>query len=255
MYKSLLSTLKPLVFEGKSGVLHVTHKYNDQARIFLKEGIVDQVETMTLQGKKAADACTHWLSITTEFVEGEQSDYTPDSEVDTNSLLSLLEKVAVTIDAIVKIMPELDVIIGIDMVKLRSNDTLSNSCRRIAKIYDGMSSVEDVLQQSEFSERVILTNTCKLLMAGIAERRTVQSLMSVHEREDFFQMLKDRLVQLIGPVGVLLVDEVLDKISLRGDQLTWKEVPLILDGLAENLEGKQKKEFLTWSSSYRQKSD
>ena len=121
MYQSLLHILKPLVFEGKSGTLHVIHKYGDQARLFIKEGIIDQVETNTKSGKQAAETCVQWVSINASFQEGKQDHYTPDPSVDTNALLSYLEKTHKNINIISRNILDDRAILQIDSDKLNTN--------------------------------------------------------------------------------------------------------------------------------------
>ncbi len=251
MYQSLLPTLKPLIFEGKSGILKITHRYNDQAQLFLREGIIEQVETTSLRGKQAAAACARWVSITTEFVEGQSDNYTPDPEIDTNSFLSFVEKIFNTIETINKNIPDNDVILQIDTDKLHKTDKLSAENLKIALLFDGVRNIEQVLLLSGKSELAVLAHTCKLVMAGVANKVTIKNVMPKQDREKFLELLNAKLTDLIGPAGLILVDDAFEKIGSDPETLTREEIPALIAEIGVLLDDKELVELDKWSTTYQ----
>lgn len=250
MYQSMLNILKPLVFEGKSGILHVTHRYDDKARLFLKEGLIEQVETTKVRGRKAADACTRWASIITEFKEGEQGNYTPDPEVDTNSFLSYLEKTSKNIEVINKHIPNDSAIFQVDSNKLNNNDKLSAGDIKIAMLFDGERNLEQILSMSGKSELAVLTHTCRLILSGIVKKGEPKTLMSKQDQEKFLQSLNEKLIDLVGPAGSFIVDDGFEKIKSQPDMLSKEEIPVLLTAIGDILDGDQQKELGDWGKNY-----
>ena len=250
MYKSLLPIIKPLVFEGKSGILHITHKYNDQAQLFLREGIIEQVETTNLRRKQAAAACARWISITTEFQEGEPGTYTPDPEIDTNSFLSYIEKTFNTIEIINKNISDDGIILQIDTSKLNKTDKLNAEDLKVALLFDGIRNIEQVLFMSDKSELAVLAHTCRLVMAGVANKVTVKKTMPKQEQEEFLHSLNTKLTDLIGPAGPILVDDAFEKIGSGPDTLAREEIPALIAEIGVLLDDEELVELDKWSANY-----
>ncbi len=251
MYQSLLPILKPLVFEGKSGILHISHKYNDKAQLFLREGIIEQVETTKLRGKQAAATCARWISITTEFQEGEHGEYTPDPEIDTNSFLSYIEKTFNTIELINKNISDDGIILGIDTNKLNKTAKLNAEDLKIALLLDGTRNIEQVLSMSDKSELAVLAHTCRLIMAGVAHKVIVKNnIMPRQDQENFLQSLNEKLTDLVGPAGSILVDDAFEKIGSTPKTLAQEEIPALIAEIGVLLDDEELVELDKWSATY-----
>jgi len=250
MYQSLLPIVKPLVFEGKSGVLQVTHKYDDQAQLFVQEGIIEQVKTKHLQGKKAVATCARWVNITTRFEEGKQDDYTPDPEIDTNDFLSFLEKSAKNIEVIRKKIAGDDAVFQIDSNKLNNAKKLGAEDLKIALLFDGKRSIEQILPLSGKSELAVLTHTCRLIMSGVAGQATAKDVLPKEEREAFLQALDEKLTDLVGPAGSILVEDALETIGSRTDMLTQDEISPLLSAIGTMLEDDEKVSLDEWGEKF-----
>lgn len=250
MYQSLLFVLKPLIFEGKSGLLEIIHKYDNAAKVYLKEGIVEQVETKTLSGKKAASTCIQWVSITTSFQEGVQSRYTPDSEIDTNYLLSFLEKTSKNIKVINEKIPDADVIFKIDSSKLQSAKKLGADDLKMAMLFDGRRTVAQVVAMSDFSELAVLTRVCRLLLSGVAQEAVVKDIMPENERSSFFDGLNKTLLDLIGPAGGVLIEDAFDSTGLRLEMLAHEDIPRLLSAIGELLDPEENDSLQKWGKQY-----
>ncbi len=250
MYQSLLPILKPLVFEGKSGVLKITHKYDDQAQLFLREGIIEQVKTTNLRGRQAAARCAGWISITTEFQEGQDDGYTPDPEIDTNSFLSYIEKTFKTIEIINKYITDDSVILQIDINKLNKVDKLKAEDFKIALLFDGKRSIEQVLSMSNKAELAVLAHTSRLIMAKVANKVTQKDVMPKQEQEDFLESLNTKLTDLIGPAGPILVDDAFETINSGPDMLAREEIPSLVAAVGVLLDDEERVELDKWSEQY-----
>ena len=254
MYQSLLPILKPLVFEGKSGVLKITHKYNDQAQLFLKEGIIEQVVTTNLRGKSAAAKCAAWVNITTDFQEGEDNNYTPDPEIDTNLFLTYLERTFKTIEMINKNISDDSVILQIDINKLNKVNWLNAEDLKIALLFDGKRSIEQVLAMSDKSELAVLAHATRLIMAKVANKVTLKNVMPEQDQKDFLQSLNTKLTDLIGPAGPVLVDDAFKTIDSGPGILAREEIPSLIAEIGALLDDEERIEFDEWSNKYIEKS-
>ncbi len=250
MYQSLLPVLKPLVFEGKTGILQIIHKYNDQAQLFLREGIIEQVETTNLSGKQAMSTCARWVSITTKFQEGELSNYTPDPEIDTNSLLSYLEKALNTIKIINKKISDDGIVLQVDTDKLSKTSKLTTDDFKIALLFDGTRNIKQALSMSDKSELALLAHTCRLIMAGVAKEIIIKDIMPKQEREDFLHSLDTQLTDLVGPAGQILVDDALKTIGSGPDTLAREDIVPLISEIGTLLEDEERVELDRWSESY-----
>ncbi len=250
MYQSILPTLKPLVFEGKSGLLEVLYKYDDRALFFINEGIIEQIETKRLEGEKAATACTRWASITLTFTEGEQSSYLPAPQVDTNAILSYLEKVYKNLKVINENIPDNNAIYKIDLEKLNKSERLNAEDLKIGLLLDGKTSIEQLLAKSEKSELALLTHICKLILAGVARQTVRKKIMPKKEQDSFIQDLTTLLVSLVGPAGPILLEDCFKSIDSEPGMLAREEISPLLMAIKNELDDTDRAELETWSETY-----
>ncbi len=251
MYRALFSILKPLIFDGKSGVLRIDYKYEDRAFLYLKEGLVEQVETSRLKGLKAAHACMRWVSITTEFREGRADGYQPDPDIDTNAILSYLEKAAKNIGVITKYIPDDDTVFRVDASKLHQTTKLNAEDFKIALLLDGRRSVAEVLAMSGKSELAVLTHVCKLILAGVARPAPAREGMPDEERNDFLQALNKKLTELVGPAAYLLVEDAFHAMGTGPESLARDEIPRLLGEIGTLLETDEQEALVRWSKRYQ----
>ncbi len=250
MYQSLLPILKPLVFEGKTGSLQIVHKYNDQAQLFLREGIIEQVETTNQSGKQAMATCARWISITTKFQEGELSNYTPNPEIDTNSLLSYLEKTLNTVKIINKKISNDSIVLQVDTNKLSKSSKLTTDDFKTALLFDGTRSIKQALSMSDKSELAVLAHACRLIMAGVAKEIIVKDIMPKQEREDFLHSLSAQLTDMVGPAGQILVDDALEEIGSGPDTLAREDILPLTSEIGALLEDEERIELARWTENY-----
>ncbi len=252
MYQPLLPTIKPLVFEGKSGILYVNHKYNDTARLFLKEGIIEQVETNTLSGGQAAAACARWVSIKTTFAEGEEGIYDADQGIDTNTFLAYLEKAANNIKVIKKYIPDDQAIVAIDSEQLHAAGQLNTDDLKTAILFDGQKTIEEIFQQVQQPEIVFLTHICRLIIAGAATLVPAKNVIPEEERTRFLQELEDKLTDLIGPAGPILIEDGFKAIGSEPARLSREEIPALLSEVGKLLDPRERDELAGFGREYRQ---
>ena len=253
MYQPLLPIVKPLVFEGKSGTLHITHKYNDSAQLYIKEGIIEQVATLHLLGKKAAATCIRWVNISTSFDEDDHSTYTPAPDIDTNELLSFLEKSSKNIAIIQKKIGNDQTIFKIDGDKLNKAGKLSAEDLKIALLFNGKRTIEEVVALTEKSELAVLTHTCRLIIAGVAEQVTEKKdILPRRDRMALLDSLDEKLTNLVGPAGVILVEDAFEKIASEPESLTLSEIGPLFDAIKVMLDDDEKKDFTAWAKQFNQ---
>ena len=247
MYQSLLPIVKPLIFEGKSGILKITHKYGDQARLYVREGIIEHATTSKLEGKNAVATCLRWVNITTSFDEGQSEPYTTDPEIDTNDVLSFLEKSAKNISIIQKYIPDDQAIFHIDSQKLNAATKLSADDLKIALLFDGKKTIEQILPLAGKSELAVLTHTCRLIMAGVAQQAESKEALAEDVRTELFEVIEDKLIDLVGPAGAILVEDALSNIGINAEHLAVEDIKPLLDEIASMLDEEEQEEFHAWA--------
>ena len=247
MYQPLLPIVKPLIFEGKSGILKITHKYDDQARLYVREGIIEHGTTSRLEGKKAVATCLRWVNITTSFDEGLTESYSPDPEIDTNDVLSFLEKSAKNIAVIQKRIPDDQAIFQIDSQKLNTAAKLSADDLKIALLFDGKKNIEDILSLAGKSELAVLTHTCRLIMAGVAEQISAKDVLPEEKRTELLEAIENRLIDLVGPAGSILVEDALANIGTRTERLAAEDIEPLLREISSMLDEEEQEDFQAWA--------
>ncbi|WP_457577693.1 hypothetical protein [Desulfomarina sp.] len=250
MYQSLLPVLKPLVFEGKSGVLEIVHKYDDRGFFYLNEGIIEQVETKKLQGRHAAAACVRWVNITTRFTEGGPGKYVPDPDVDTNEILSYLEKVHKNIAVINDKISDDNAIFQADFDRIGEVERLSAGDLKVAMLLDGERNIEQVMRKSGKSELAVLTHICRLMLAGVIEQKISKNILAPDEQNDLLVSLEKVLIELVGPAASILIEDSFEEIQSRPGALAKEDVQPLFSVLRKELDGKDRASFDAWSSSF-----
>jgi len=247
MYQALLPIVKPLIFEGKSGILTITHKYDDQAKLYVREGIIEQGKTSKLEGKKAVAACLRWVNISTSFDEGLSESYNPDPEIDTNDILSFLEKSAKNIGVIQKRIPDDQAIFQIDSQKLNAATKLSADDLKIALLFDGRKSIEDILPLAGKSELAVLTHTCRLIMAGVAQQVSAKEILPEDKRSELIEKIEDKLIDLVGPAGAILVEDALANIGTKAERMAAEDLEPLVREIGSMLDEEEQEEFRSWA--------
>ena len=252
MSNHLFSTLKPLVFEGNSGILQVTHAYNDQALFYLKEGMIEQVVTSKLQGAKAVKLVSGWVSITSTFFEDKQGHYSPTLEIGTAAILALLEKNSKNIAVIQNKIPDNSIILHLNSSKLNSVKTLNTEDLKVAVLFDGTRSIEQAMEVAGKSELALLTHTCRLIMAGVATAQVIQKeIMREEERILLLHSLTETLTQTIGMAAPIYMDDAFAEIKSQPDMLSKEEIPSLLAALGRMLDDDEERaELDKWEMEY-----
>lgn len=243
MYQSLLPILQPLIFEERSGTLQVTYRYNDQAQIFLKDGIIEQIKTNNSHGLNAMATCAQWVNISPRFQEEKSGEYTVEPAIETSAFLAFLEKTSQHIETIKQHIPNDHAIFCIDSDKLSKSDKLSADDFKIALLFDGKRTVQEILSMSDKSELMILLHTCRLLLSGIANQKAEKDVMPLEEQEPFLQSLSDRLSYLVGPASSILIKDAFEEINSLPDMLTREEIPLLLTTINNYLNEDERAQF------------
>jgi hypothetical protein len=249
MYQSLLPVLKPLVFEGKSGVLEIVHKYDDRGFFYLNEGIIERVETKNLQGRQAAAACVRWVNISTRFSEGLQENYIPDPDVDTNEILSYLEKVYKNISVINDKISDDNAIFQADFDRIGEVERLSAGDLKVAMLLDGERNIEQVMRKSGKSELAVLTHICRLMVAGVIQQKISKNVLDTAEQNDLLASLEKVLIELVGPAAPILIEDSFEEIQSRPGTLAKEDVLSLFSAIRKELSGDDRARFDAWSSS------
>lgn len=250
MYKSLLPVVKPLVFAGKSGVLHIRYQQIDHARLYFNEGLIEQVETADLQGEQAVEKCLKWVTVETSFEEGKQEGYVRDDTIDTNAILSFLEVAHHNVLAIKQYLTDNNVILQIDPDKLHDAKGMDKETLKAALFFNGKDTLGEVIELTGQPERTILIRACKLLISGCAEILANKEVLDKTERIEFLKTLNTKVIDLVGPVGPVLVDDAMAAIGTEPYSLSREELPRIVEEIVRHVDTDEGTELTVWSSDY-----
>lgn len=250
MYQSLLPVIKPLIFEGKSGLLEITHKYNDTARLYIKEGIIEQVETKSLKGKAAASLSMQWISFTSTFSEGQPGQYTLDPQIDTMSLLSFLEKTVKNIEIINNHISSDTLIYQVDKEKLGKVSNLNEKDQKMALLFDGKNTIADIVTLAGNAELAVLTRTCRLIIAGVAKEGLPKTLLAADKREEFLDGLNDQLMDMVGPAAIVVIEDGFDTVNSSPETLAKEDIAPLLEAIGQSISDDENNTLKVWGTKF-----
>jgi hypothetical protein len=250
MYQSILSILKNLIRDKKTGALSVTNEFNEQASIFFKEGLIQQAEIGETQGRKPLSTCIQWLRIETVFQEGDIWEYSPDTAINTSETVAFLEKMEVNIEKINNNIPSNDSILYFDSSRLKKMKKINAKYFKIALLFNGQRTLKQVREKSSLTDMVFLVNACDLIMLNIVVRKDNEISLSTADREIFLQKLDTKLNEFVGPATSFIVDDAFEAINSQADILKGHEMPLLIQHIGTCLDADDKEEFNTWSKAY-----
>lgn len=250
MYQSILSVLKSLIYDKKTGVLSVTNDFNEQASIFFEKGLIQQVEIGEAQGRKPLLICIQWLRIEAVFQEGDLWAYSPDTAINTNETVSLLEKMQVGIEKINKNIPSDDSVLCFDSSKLKNIGKINAKYFKIALLFNGKRTLKQAREKSTLTDMVFLVNACDLIKLDILAKKESKVSLSTVDRKFFLQKLDTKLSEFVGPATSFLVDDAFEAINSRTDTLKHTDIPMLIEHIGQSLDAEDKGEFEVWSKAY-----
>ncbi len=240
MKNSLLTDLKTLVYNGESGVLTVDHKFGNQAKVYIEEGLIAGIVAGNTTGTEAAKLFGRWISVTSHFSKQKITLPKNIKSVETSSFLSALEKVAASVEKLKDVIPSYDTCIKIDMEKSNTDNQFSSQELKIALLLDGTRSVEQVISESGQPELEVLAKIYKLCNLGIARIFKANKPMKKQACESFLKNLQETLSELVGPVADVLLDDAFEKIGIQPDSLSETDIPLLLNTIGAELGEKER---------------
>lgn len=257
MSQSLYSVLKPLVFQGESGVLRVKHRYGDVGTIELREGLISRVETGGREGREAVLLLNCWISLNCEFAAGDVSSDVATSGVDTSEVLKFLEKVEKISEKMKKLLPDHGMIIKLSREKLRNNSKLNEKDVALIKRIGGQSSVETLIRDSDDREIDVLAGVCRLLSLGVAaavqapepaieevtpveltpeEPEEKSKPLSPEVRLKFLSGLEKKVGLHFGPAAGIFIGELLTDMGIQTKSLTEDQAFDLIDQLSGHMD-------------------
>jgi hypothetical protein len=253
MYRSLYEEIKPLIFNGESGTLSIDCEYGESARIILNEGLIEGVYSEKAEGKQALETIAKWVSFSTRFSQGERGDRNSSITIDTNSFLSILEKVHKIIQKINSVIPSNNAIFKGDTSKVDKHKRFSSVDLKVMMLLDGKRPLKQVVPGSGYSELDVLISIFRLVSSGIVKFLSDDIPMPDKEREAFLESLSSKLTGYVGPAAAILVNDAFQTLGHGSEMLTLKEIPIVIESVSDPLE-KEERELLTqWSLDYLQK--
>jgi len=169
MYRSLYEEIKPLIFNGESGALRIKSEYGESARIILNEGLIEGVYSEKAEGKQALEIIAKWVSFSTQFSQGERDDRNSSVTIDTNSFLSILEKVHKIIQKINTVIPSNNAIFKGDTSKVDKHKRFSSVDLKVMMLLDGKRLLKQVVPGSGYSELDVLISIFRLVSSVIVK--------------------------------------------------------------------------------------
>lgn len=270
MSQSLYSILKPLVFEGESGVLLVKHRYGGEGTIELREGLIADVQTGDKSGRDAIMTLNCWVSIGCEFKAGAANQGAVTSGVDTSEVLKFLEKVESITQKINKFIPDHQIVFSVSAAKLKNNSKLTGKDLKHAQRVDGVKSVEMLIRESPEREIDVLARICRLVSLGIAtivenvaEPKEVETIadadvepskegvtaLAADKRLSFLAGLEKKLGNHFGPAAGIFIGELLTDMGFQAKTLTEDQAYDLIDKLGEHMDDGEVAQIEYWATN------
>ena len=250
MYDSLYEIIKPLIYNGESGILNIDHEYGGKARIVMVEGLVEGVLVGDLNGKAAVRTCAKWVSISTAFLQGEKEAKVKLIAVDTSKFLSIFEKAHQMIQKINTLIPGNDAIFEGDLRLAHKHKRYSAVDAKVMRLLDGKRNISQIVTESGFPELDILISVFRLGSSGAARFIVTSKLMTDEERMEFISALTRRLMEFVGPAAEVLVSDAFKTLGHSPEMMTREEIPAIIESVVNPLDIDEKKTMVRWSISY-----
>lgn len=286
MSQTLYSILKPLVFAGESGVLHVKHLYGGQGAIALREGLITGVRTDKYRGRNAVLTLNCWVSVDCVFRRGENDQAAGSSSgIDTSEVLKALEKIDGIAQKINKLIPNHQMIFCVSSSQLKDNARLSGKDLKYALSIDGKKSVAALIKESSAREIDVLAAICRLVSMGVARRvqskakavvKKVQKAapeikkvkkaapdiknnvrpvaeegtpLAAAKRLNFLAGLEKKLGGHFGPAAGIFIGELMSDLGFQAKTLTEEQAFDIVDQLGEHLEEGEVAQIEFWAAT------
>lgn len=286
MSQSLYSVLKPLVFEGESGVLHVKHRYSGQGIIEIREGLITDVKTDKHEGRNAVLSLNCWVSIDCAFRQGKNNPDATPSGVDTSEVLKFLEKIDGITKRINKVIPDHSLVFSVNPAKLKDNPKLNSKDLKYASNIDGKKSIDALIRESSEREIDVLGAICKLITLGVAgtvtkkremkppvktvqpkkKEETVKEAVQVAEIEieevgpdeeplaasirlNFLAGLEQKLGVHFGPAAGMFLNELMADLGVQSKTLTEQQAFDLIDQLNDHMEGVDVAQIEYWATN------
>lgn len=252
MYRSLYEEVKPLIFNGESGILHISYEYGGAAKIVLNEGLIEGVLTEKNEGKGAMEAIAKWISISTRFSQNEKEIGSSLATIDTSSFLSILEKVHKIIQKINTVIPSNNAIFKGDTNKVDKHKRFSSVDFKIMLLLDGKRPLKKVVPESGYSELDVLISVYRLVSSDIAKFLSDSIPMPEKERADFVNTLSEKLMEFVGPAASILISDAFKALGHGPEMLSREEIPRLIESVYDPLEKKEQEALARWSLAFLQ---
>lgn len=250
MYHSLYEKIKPLIFNGESGILSISYEYGDSARIVLNEGLIEGVLTENIDGKQAVETIAKWVSFSTRFSRDKKEARGNLITVDTSSFLSIIEKVHKITQKINTVIPSNNSIFKGDTEKINKHKRFSSVDFKIMLLLDGRRPLKQVVPESGYSELDVLISIFRLVSSGIAIFLSDNIPIPDEEREAFLNTLSNKLTEFVGPAAAILINDAFQALGHGTEMLAREEIPGIIKSVYDPLEKNERESLVQWSSDY-----
>ncbi|MEA3230269.1 MAG: hypothetical protein U9Q05_00740 [Thermodesulfobacteriota bacterium] len=250
MYDSLYEKVKPLIYNGESGILIIHHEYGGKARVVLVEGLVEGVIIGELSGKAAVRTCAKWASISTVFLQDEKEKKEELIAVDTSKFLSIFEKAHKMIQKINSIVPGNDAAFKGDPRRVHKHKRYSPVDSKVMRLMDGKRNISRIVTESGFPELDVLISVYRLGSAGVARLLPAGSLITDEERVEFLSALTKRLMEFVGPAAEVLISDAFETLGHGPETLARKEISEIIESVVNPLDIDEKTSIVRWSMAY-----
>jgi hypothetical protein len=253
MYESILTALQSPVSKNKSGTVEIRYKYGDTARIYLKNGEIEQIETTKTQGMSAASTCVQWLSFTSSFNENNQGNYIRDDKLSSSIIMKFLNKMDANIRMINELIPHDGVIFEFNSSKLQDAGNIKPDDFKLALLFNGQRTVAEALEASGQPEYTFLAKICKLILPGVLGKVAGSTGIAgapSQGNKKIFDQLNQKIMDLVGPAGSILVEEAMQNLGISDQSLDATAMQRLLPELIDMLEPEDRDALQQWGKQF-----
>lgn len=237
---SLTDLLSMLSSGRKTGCLHIKNGVK-QGDIFFEEGQAVHASAGPLKGEAALLLVTSWLKGDFAF----ESDVAPPDTtiaVPMDAMISSVDETLQEYRAIRALIPHNDLAFRFSTDTASDDVSLRPQEWRILSQIDGNRTVEELaatVGMDTFNTLKILSHFVQAGLIQVSEQK--EQVDSKNIGVEFFDKLNAELIELIGPIGPIIIEDELQSMGLSMDNFPRSRVAELVERASESIEDETKR--------------
>lgn len=236
----LLDILQLLSSGGRTGRLNLKHKAKE-GEIYLRDGIIVHAVTGAQMGEAAVYSLMGWLEGDFNFVPDVEA---PEESVKkkTEELLQEGIKQADEWEKIKKVIPSTDVVLRLSPSGSAGAVSLQPDDWQVLAQVDGaqtVAEIAEVLGRDEFSVAKVLYGLAKGALLEVGQKPKEPPKATINGT--FFAKLEGEFIEVMGPLGPMLIDEEISALGETRDSFPRDKVAELVERVSQDITDEKKR--------------